>query len=94
MRGPLQNVQDVGDPDAELVLAVEDLESLPTLGNQAVTVNQDTVNVKGKGHVLGLLDLLSLDGLNLGGQDSPCGLDGRHARPGRPSGSIARVVNG
>ena len=45
------HVQDVRDLDAELVLAVEDLESLAALWDQAVTVDQDTIDVEGKGEV-------------------------------------------
>lgn len=81
----------MGDLDAKLILAVEDLQSLAALGDQTVTVDQNTVDVKGKGHVLGLLDLLGLDGLNLGCQQSTSRLDWWHARPGGPAGDRITV---
>lgn len=86
----------MGDLDAKLVLAVQDLESLSALWDQTVTVDEDTVNVEGEGHVLGLLDLLGLNGLDLRGKECPGGLDWRHARAGWAAGDIAafRVVDG
>ncbi|KAI6748520.1 hypothetical protein HG530_015556 [Fusarium avenaceum] len=83
--------ENVRDLDAELVVSVEDLEGLLTLGDQTVTVNEDTVNVKGKGHVLGLGDLLSLEVLDLGDEEVPGRLDRGHAGPG---GAAVGMVNG
>lgn len=89
-----QHLQDVGDLDAQLVLAVEDFQSLPALWNQTITVNQHTIDVKGKGHVLSLLDLLRFDGLDLSSQQSTSWLDWWHARAGGSAGIVSiRVVN-
>lgn len=68
------------DLDAKLVVTVEDLKSATTLGDETVTVDENTVNVEGESHVLGLLDLLSLDGLDLRDQELPGRLDGGHTR--------------
>jgi hypothetical protein len=83
--------EDVRDLDAELVVSVEDLEGLLTLGDQTVTVDEDTVNVKGESHVLSLGDLLSLEVLDLGDEEVPGRLDRGHAGPG---GAAVGMVNG
>lgn len=57
--------EDVRNLDTKLVVTVEDLESSLALGDQTVTVDEHTVNVKGKGHVLGLLDLVGREILDL-----------------------------
>jgi hypothetical protein len=71
--------EDVGDLDAELVVSVENLKDTLALGNQAVTVNKNTVNVEDKGHVLRSVDLFALHILNLGSDDVARWLDSRHA---------------
>lgn len=68
--GEEESLQNVGDLNTKLVLAVENLKSFPALGNETVTVDQDTIDVKGKSHVLGLLHFLALNGLNLSCQQS------------------------
>lgn len=75
--------EDVGDLDAELIVSVQDLKSLAALGDETVAVDEHTVNVKGEGHVLGLLDLLGLDALNLSDEELPGRLDRGHARTRR-----------
>jgi hypothetical protein len=77
--------EDVRDLDAELVVSVEDLESLLTLGDQTVTVDKDTVNVKGESHVLGLLDLVGHLVLNLSDEELTGRLDRGHAGSGGAS---------
>jgi len=77
--------EDVGDLDAELVVSVEDLKSLLTLGDQTVTVDENTVNVKGESHVLGLLDLVGHLVLNLSDEELTGRLDRGHAGPGGAS---------
>lgn len=72
--------EDVRNLDSELVIAVEDLEGALTLGDQTITVNQDTVNVESESHVLGGLDLLAREVLNLGCQNLAGGLDWGHTR--------------
>jgi len=72
--------EDVGDLDAELIVPVQDLEGAAAFGDQAVTVDEDTINVEGKGHVLGGARLDSRHVLDLGRKDLPAGLDGRHPR--------------
>ena len=63
--------ENVGDADAELVIAVEHLEGDLGLLNGVVTVCQHTINVESEGHVLGLCSLLLVNILDLGGQDIP-----------------------
>jgi hypothetical protein len=72
--------EDVRNLDSELVITVEDLEGALTLGDQTITVNQDTVNVESESHVLGGLDLLAREVLNLGCQNLAGGLDWGHTR--------------
>ena len=72
--------EDVGDLDAELVVSVQDFEDTLTLGDETVTVDKDTVNVKDKGHVLGGTNLLTSQVLELGGDDVAGWLDGGHSR--------------
>lgn len=43
--------EDVWDFDAELVVAVENLEGAFAFWNEAVAMDEDTVNVEGEGHV-------------------------------------------
>ena len=52
--------EDVWDLDAELVITVEDLQNTLSLWDQAVTVNEDSVNVESESHIL------SGSGLDLG----------------------------
>jgi hypothetical protein len=83
--------EDVRDLDAKFVVTVKDLKSLLTLGDQTITMDENTINVKGEGHVLGLLDLLSLEVLNLSDEELSGRLDRGHAGTG---GSSVRMVNG
>ena len=83
--------EDVGNLDTELVVTVEDFEGTLALGDQAVTVDEHTVNVEDKSHVLGLGDLLASKVLKLGSDDVAGRLDRGHARA---LSSTAGVVNG
>jgi hypothetical protein len=82
--------EDVRDLDAELVVTVEDLQSTLALRDQAVTVNEDTINVESESHVLGSVDLLAGQVLDLGCQDVTSRLNWGHARATRLS---IRVVD-
>lgn len=83
--------ENVGNLDAELVISVEDLKSLLTLRDQTVTVDEDTVNVKGESHVLGLLDLVGHLVLNLSDEELTGRLDRGHTGPG---GAAVGMVDG
>lgn len=71
--------EDVGDLDAELVVAVEDLQGAAALGDQTVAVHEDAVNVKGECHVLCGRGLDRRHVLQLRGDDLPRWLHGGHA---------------
>jgi hypothetical protein len=87
--------EDVGDLDAELVVSVENLENTLALGDQAVTVDKDTVDVEDESHVLGGIDLLALHILKLGSDDVARWLDRRHAGAlGAANLRAIRVVDG
>jgi hypothetical protein len=87
--------EDVGDLDAELVVSVEDLEDTLALGDQAVTVDKDTVNVEDEGHILCGVDLLALHVLKLGSDDVARWLDCWHAGAlGASDLGAIRVVDG
>ena len=43
--------EDMGDFDAEFIVAVKDLEGALAFWDQTITVDEDTVNVKGECHV-------------------------------------------
>jgi hypothetical protein len=75
--------ENVRDLDAELVVTVEDLKGTLTLGDQAVTVDENTIDVESKGHVLGRLDLLAGKILDLRCQNIASGLDWGHTRTAR-----------
>jgi hypothetical protein len=60
-------------------ISVENLKDTLALGNQAVTVDEDTVNVEHEGHVLCSVDLLALHVLKLSSNDVARWLDGGHA---------------
>jgi len=85
--------EDVGDLDAELVVAVQDLKNALTLGDEAVTVDKDTVNVEDEGHVLGGTNLLASEILELSSDDVAGWLDRGHARALGSTTAIG-VVNG
>lgn len=85
--------EDVGDFDAKLVVSVQDLEDALTLGNQTVTVDEDTVNVEDECHVLGGADLLASEILKLGSDDVARWLDRGHARADSSTTAVG-VVNG
>ena len=72
--------EDVRNLDAELVVAVQDLEGTLTLWNESVTVNQDTIDVEDKGHVLGGANSLTTEILHLRGKDLAGWLDWWHTR--------------
>lgn len=72
--------EDVGDLDAELVVAVQDLQGAAALGDETVSVHEDSVNVKGECHVLCRGGLDGRHVLQLRGNDFPRWLDGGHAR--------------
>lgn len=71
------------DLDTKLVVAVEDLKGTTTLGDKTVTMDENTINVKGESHVLCLFHLFSLNGLNLRDEELSGRLNGGHARAGR-----------
>ena len=66
--------EDVRDFDAKLVVAVQDIKHLLAFGDQPVTVDQDTVDVKDKRHILGCPDLLGVGILYPRGQKLSCGV--------------------
>jgi hypothetical protein len=71
--------ENVGDLDAELVVSVKDLQDTLALGDQAVAVDEDTINVEDKGHIFCGVNLLALHVLKLGSDDVAGWLDGGHA---------------
>jgi len=83
----------VGDLDAELVVSVQDLEDALTLGDETVTVDEDTVNVEDEGHVLSGANLLASEVLELSSDDVAGWLDRGHARADSSTTAIG-VVNG
>lgn len=85
--------EDVGDLDAELVVSVQDLEDALTLGDETVTVDEDTVNVEDEGHVLSGANLLASEVLELSSDDVAGWLDRGHARADSSTTAIG-VVNG
>jgi hypothetical protein len=85
--------EDVGDLDAELVVSVQDLEDALALGDETVTVDEDTINVEDESHVLGGADLLASHILKLSGDDVAGWLDRGHARADSSTTAIG-VVNG
>ena len=72
--------EDVWDFDAELVVAVQNLEHALTLGDEAVAVNEDTVDVEDESQIFDGFDLLGLQILHLGGEDFEGWLDRGHPR--------------
>jgi hypothetical protein len=85
--------EDVGDLDAELVVSVQNLEDALALGDETVTVDEDTVNVEDEGHVFGGANLLASEILELGSNDVAGWLDRGHARALSSTTGIG-VVNG
>jgi hypothetical protein len=84
--------EDVRDLDAKFVVPVKDFEDALTLGDQAITVDEHTVNVEYEGHVLCGADLLTSKILELGGDDVAGRLDRGHT--GALGGTLAiRVVD-
>ena len=53
----------------KLVISVEDFQSLLALGDQTISVDENSVDIKGEGHVLGKLDLRLGLILNFGSED-------------------------
>jgi hypothetical protein len=70
--------EDVRNLDAKFVVSVEDLEGALTLGDQAVTVDEHTVNVEDESHVLCGANLLTRKVLELGSDDVAGRLDSGH----------------
>jgi DNA topoisomerase IB len=62
----------------KFVVTVQHLQGITTLLDRVVTVNQDTIDIEGKGHVLHSSHLLRGHVLHLGGHDIPS----HDARPG------------
>lgn len=82
--------EDVGNLNTQLVVAVQDLENALSFGDETVTVDEDTVNVENESHVLGSLDLLAGEVLDLRSKDLTSGLNRGHARAAR---LLVGVVN-
>ena len=61
--------EDVRDLDAKLVVTVEDLQDTLALWDQTITVNENSVDVEGEGHILGSLGLDSGHVLDLASED-------------------------
>lgn len=80
--GPIGE-EDVWDFNPEFVVAVEDFEGSLTFGDEAVSVDQDSVDVEDESHVFGRFDFVLGHVLHLTGEEFASGLDGRHARPMR-----------
>ncbi len=86
--------EDVGNLDAELVVAIEHAESLLGLWDGLVTVSQDTINVKGERHVLRSGNLLLGHVLDLRGQDVAGNASGISSDGGGEAGDTGRAGNG
>jgi hypothetical protein len=71
--------EDVRDLDAKLVVTIEDFEHALSFRNQTVTVDQDTVDIEDKGHILRSTDLFVGEVLNLGRKNISRWLNRRHS---------------
>jgi len=75
--------ENVRDLDAQLVVAIEDLKHTLALGDKAVTMDEDTVDIEHESHILCCTNLLTTQVLDLCSQNVPAGLDRGHTRTGR-----------
>lgn len=86
--------ENVGNLDAELVVAVEHAEGLLGFWDGLVTVSQDTINVKGERHVLRSGNLLLGHVLDLRGQDVAGNASGISSNGGGQAGDTGRAGDG
>ena len=68
------------DFNTEFVVAVEDFENALALGDQTITMHEDTINVEDECHILGSSNFLARKILNLGSKNIAGRLDRWHAR--------------